>query len=273
VNPIGKCPKCGAELIAGTLDGLCAECVIKATLSGLSGNERSEERTLKSASSPLNPLRYLGDYELLDEIAHGGMGVVYRARQISLDRLVAVKMIRAGLFASDTEVKRFHAEAEAAASLDHPNIVPLYEVGEHGGQQYFSMKLIEGGTLTARIHDGCWFRQHCIAHHPLSVFAAGRTRCCTVGAALIAKIARAVHYAHQRGILHRDLKPGNILLDAQGEPHITDFGLALRLESETHFTMTGTVLGTPSYISPEQAAGKVKHLTTATDIYSLGAIL
>ena len=218
-------------------------------------------------------LRYFGDYELLEELAIGGMGIVYRARQISLNRIVAVKMIRAGLLAGDAEVRRFHAEAEAAASLDHPNIVPLYEVGEHGGQQYFSMKLIEGGTLTARIRDGCWFQQHCIAHRSLSVFAPGRTRCCSVAAALIAKVARAVHYAHQRGILHRDIKPGNILLDAQGDPHITDFGLALRLESETHFTMTGTVLGTPNYMSPEQAAGKVNQLTTATDIYSLGAIL
>ena len=274
MNADGKCPKCGAELIIGVLEGLCVECVIKATLSDLGGDASNEENTLKPGFSSVSPPhRYFGDYELLEEIAHGGMGVVYRARQISLNRVLAVKMIRTGLLASDTELKRFRAEAEAAASLDHPNIVPLYEVGESGGRQYFSMKLIEGGTLTARIQEGCWFKKQCAAHQPLSVFAPGRTRCCTVAAAVMAKSARAVHYAHQRGILHRDLKPGNILIDDQDEPHITDFGLALRLESETHFTMTGTVLGTPSYISPEQAAGKVNQLTTATDIYSLGAIL
>jgi WD40 repeat protein/HEAT repeat protein len=201
------------------------------------------------AVPPLGTIKYFGDYELLEEIARGGMGVVFQAKQVSLNRVVAVKLILAGGFAGGREVERFKAEAEAAANLDHPNILPIYEVGEHHSQQYFSMKLVKGGSL-ATVKD-------------LSV----RER-----VNLLTKVARAVHYAHQRGILHRDLKPGNVLIDADGTPYVTDFGLAKKVEGDSGLTQSGALVGTPSYMPPEQARGE-KRVTTAADVYSLGAIL
>jgi serine/threonine-protein kinase len=193
-----------------------------------------------------------GDYELLEEIARGGMGVVFKAREKSLNRVVALKMILAGRLASAEEVRRFRMEAEEASHLDHPNIVPIYHVGECQGHHYFTMKLIEEGSLTEQ-HRGPKADLRKVAR-------------------LVADVAGAVHYAHRHGILHRDLKPGNILIDRDGRPHVTDFGLAKHLTGAAGQTQSGAILGTPGYMSPEQAAAR-KDLTTATDVYGLGAIL
>jgi eukaryotic-like serine/threonine-protein kinase len=240
------CPECGAVLPADAPRGLCPRCLALAAAGDLLGGSTGAPQ----AERPL--VHYFGDYELLEEIARGGTGVVYRARQVSLNRLVAVKMILAGLFASDAERKRFRLEAETAARLNHPNIVEIYEVGEHQGQPYFSMRLVEGASLATR------------SARELSV----RDAVC-----IMSKTTRAVHFAHQHGVLHRDLKPGNILLDSQGEPHITDFGLARLLERGSDLTLSGALLGSPAYMPPEQALGKAKHLTTAADVYGLGAVL
>lgn len=195
----------------------------------------------------------MDDYELLEEIGRGGMGVVFRARQVKLNRCVAVKVIRAGGLATANELKRFKLEAETAAALDHPNIVPIYEIGEFDGLPFFSMRLIKGSSLAAN-------------HQPY----ADDPR---AAAQLMAALARTVHHAHERGVLHRDIKPSNVLIDPEGQPHLTDFGLAKRLRSDGGLSLSGAVIGTPNYMSPEQAAGKKGEITTAADIYSLGAVL
>lgn len=202
-----------------------------------------------TAAPPVN----IPGYEILGELGRGGMGVVYKARQISLNRILALKMILAGPLASAQHVERFYAEAEAVARLDHPNLIPIYEVGEHEGQHYFTMKLIEGGSLARET-----------ARFVRNPRAAAR---------LVAEIARAVHHAHQRGIIHRDLKPGNILLEKDGRPMVTDFGLAKRTTEDVPMTLSGAILGTPAYMAPEQALGRPGTITTLTDVYSLGTIL
>ncbi len=196
---------------------------------------------------------YFGDYELLAEIARGGMGVVYKARQVNLDRVVALKMILAGHLASEEDVRRFYQEAEAAANLDHAGIVPIYEVGQHEGQHFFSMAFIEGESLAQRLSR--------------SVLPAREA------AELVREIAEAVQYAHEKGVVHRDLKPANILLNREGEPRITDFGLAKKIEDDSGLTATGQVLGTPSFMAPEQAAGRTDQVAEPADVYALGAVL
>src|SRR6266496_4053371 len=224
------CAKCGATVFADSPRGFCSVCLFK---TGLGPLQDEDEDALGSSAARMQ--MEFGDYELLEEIGRGGQGVVYRARQKSLNRTVALKVIGLGRWAAKMHVKRFRLEAEATARLDHPCIVPIHEVGERESCCYFSMNLVEGSQL-----DEVVKRKPMPLRH---------------SAELIAKLARAVHYAHEHGILHRDIKPGNVLLDAKGEPHLTDFGLARLVETESTVTHTMEVLGTPSYMAPEQAAG------------------
>src|SRR5947209_680274 len=273
ISALRLCPRCGAEIAPDAPEGGCPGCLLESGLNLLadasvagvgssavaSAKADDPSRVDKAARAATRNERLakmlgeLGDYELLEEVGRGGQGVVFRARQKSLNRTVALKVISLGQWASQAHLKRFRREAEAAASLDHPSIVPIYEVGERDGSCYFSMKFIEGGQL-----------DEVVRREPMSIRRA-------VG--LIAKLARTVHYAHEHGILHRDIKPGNILLDGKGEPHLTDFGLARLVETESTVTRTLEVLGTPSYMAPEQAAGNNTKLTGATDVYGLGAVL
>src|SRR5207253_9794721 len=244
------CENCGEKIFSDAPKGLCPACVLETGLGSLA-NE-----IVAGIDDPRHPADMrmdFGDYELLEEIGRGGQGVVYRARQKSLNRTVALKVIGLGQWATQAHLKRFRLEAEAAASLDHPCIVPIYEIGERESSCYFSMKLVEGGQL-----------DEVVRREPMPIRRA---------AELIAKLARAVHYAHEHGILHRDIKPGNVLLDRNGEPHLTDFGLARLVETESTVTRTLEVLGTPSYMAPEQAVGNNDALSSATDVYGLGAVL
>ena len=301
-----RCPNCGTERPANDSTGLCPRCLMSQTLtcdtpgptevditkghtaidSGHSpeptaaGIEATRDETIglvedtahatgdstiaalitqatdgtaaTRAPARGTTIRYFGDYEVQKELGRGGMGVVYQALQVSLNRPVALKMIKAGVLADEAELRRFQNEAEAVALLDHPGIVAVYEVGEHQGQKYFSMKLVEGGNLAEQ----------------LTAFQDNFR----VAAILLAEAAEAVHHAHMRGILHRDLKPANILVDREGRPHVTDFGLAKRVVADVEITQSGAILGTPAYMSPEQAAGHRGTITTATDVYGLGAI-
>ncbi|MEX0711231.1 MAG: serine/threonine-protein kinase [Pirellulales bacterium] len=229
---------------------LLAENVAAASAGGSVPDAPSPEAA-RDQAGPL-PRRF-GEFELLEELGRGGMGIVYKAWQPSLQRTVALKLILRGELASQADLARFRHEAEAAARLDHPHIVPVYEVGECDGQPYFIMKYIEGTTLAERLAVG-----------PMQP---------REGAALLAPICRAIHFAHQHGILHRDLKPSNILIDEQGRSHVTDFGLAKRVAADTHLTRSGAILGTPTHMAPEQAAGNRGQLGPASDVYSLGTIL
>jgi WD40 repeat protein len=243
--PTEICPECGLAIPAGAG---CPGCSLRLALSPGAAAPSETKRPLP----PGLKSRYFGDYEILDEIARGGMGVVYRARQLGLNRLVALKMVQSSHLLSDEARLRFRVEIEAVAQLNHPHIVSLYESGEQDGAHYFTMRLVEGGDLAAQLKKERPLRE--------------RIR-------LLVKVCRAVHYAHQRGILHRDLKPSNILVDLEGEPHVADFGLAKSLDHDSGFTFTSSVLGSPNYMAPEQAAGKTRQLTTAVDVYGLGAIL
>jgi len=242
------CRKCGAAIPPNSPQHSCGACLLE---SGLGPVEPEREINVDLASSPM--LMDFGDYELLEQIGRGGQGVVFRARQKSLNRIVALKVIGLGQWATEANLKRFRLEAEAAARLEHPGIVPIHEVGERDGSCYFSMKFVEGGQLDAVVRRAPMSIRHAVE--------------------LIAKVARTVHYAHEHGILHRDIKPGNILLDAKGEPHLTDFGLARLVESESTVTRTLEVLGTPSYMAPEQAVGNNAAISSVTDVYGLGAVL
>jgi TolB-like protein/Tfp pilus assembly protein PilF/tRNA A-37 threonylcarbamoyl transferase component Bud32 len=291
IRVIRICRKCGAKIFSDAPEGLCAKCVLKTALTippdspvaagdlsavaaysaeaaakagsaKVDGGGSAEDVEVnvaaiahddKKAARAVELLGELGDYELLEEVGRGGQGVVFRARQKSLNRTVALKVISLGQWASKVHLRRFRLEAEAAAKLEHPGIVPIHEVGERDGSCYFSMKFVEGGQL-----------DEVVKREPVPIRRAVE---------LIAKVARTVHYAHEHGILHRDIKPGNILLDAKGEPHLTDFGLARLVESESSVTHTLEVLGTPSYMAPEQAVGNNAAVSSVTDVYGLGAVL
>jgi tetratricopeptide (TPR) repeat protein/tRNA A-37 threonylcarbamoyl transferase component Bud32 len=241
------------EESAVTIDGANVDSGPRSAVRSGADGRTPNSRKPAEALPPGLRVRYIGDYELLSVLGQGGMGVVYKARQISLNRDVALKMIRNSELASEDQIRRFQNEAEAVALFDHPGIVPIYEVGLHGDQRYFSMKLIEGAGLDKRLKSS-----------PLKP---------RVAAELVAEVAEAIHHAHQRGLLHRDLKPANILLDAEGHPHVTDFGLSKRMEQESGLTMSGEIMGTPAYMAPEQAMGRNSHVTTASDVYGLGGIL
>src|SRR6201997_1523922 len=244
ISALRPCPKCGSEIPADAPEGGCPGCLLESglrlldeeALAGIGDLSHPDEqaRSATTGERAAAIVGELGDYELLEEVGRGGQGVVFRARQKSLNRTVALKVISLGQWASEAHLKRFRREAEAAASLDHPSIVPIYEVGERDGSCFFSMKFVEGGQL-----------DEVVRRKPMPIRHAVE---------LVEKLAHTVHYAHEHGILHRDIKPGNILLDKNGEPHLTDFGLARLPETESSVTRTMDVLGTPSYMAPEQAA-------------------
>ncbi|HEV8068355.1 MAG TPA: tetratricopeptide repeat protein [Planctomycetaceae bacterium] len=256
------CPQCGAELPDDAPAGFCPRCLLQQGIGEGSASPASvandptlvPRTTNPSDPAPGTQVRYFGDYEILEEIARGGMGVVYKARQVSLDRTVALKMILAGHLASEADVQRFYVEAKAAANLQHPNIVAIHEIGQHEGQHYFSMDYVEGQSLAQLARES-----------PLPAARA---------AEYVRTIAEAIEFAHRQGTLHRDVKPSNILIDAFDQPRVTDFGLAKRIEAtESALTTTGSLVGTPSYMSPEQAGAEGGKLGPASDVYSLGAVL
>ena len=262
IRVIRVCRKCGAKIYSDAPEELCTSCTLKTALafvaeadecSSAENPEADRTRDNENTARVADLLGELGDYELLEEIGRGGQGVVFRARQKSLNRVVALKVISLGQWASKAHLKRFRLEAEAAARLEHPGIVAIHEVGERDGSCYFSMKFVEGGQL-----------DEVVRRTPMSIRQAVE---------LIAKVARTVHYAHEHGILHRDIKPGNILLDGKGEPNLTDFGLARLVETESTMTRTLEVIGTPSYMAPEQAMGNNAAVSNATDVYGIGAVL
>src|SRR6266536_300576 len=251
----GFCPNCHGVLTADAPAGLCPKCLMGMALELSSEPSESlpDEGFVADAAIPESD-RSFGDYELLGRIARGGMGVIYKARQVCLNRIVAVKMMLPGMLVSEAEASRFQNEAELIANLRHPNIVAVHEVGAHDGQRYFSMDYVEGQSLAAVVRD-----------HPLPARTAAR---------YVKITAEAIHYAHQQGILHRDLKPSNVLIDAAtDQPRITDFGLAKRLDGESSITITGQMLGSPNFMPPEQASRTRGKVGRPSDVYGLGGIL
>jgi WD40 repeat protein len=289
VDPI--CPKCGGVMPGDAPQGHCPSCLMALALGdeqletstespsdvgrpglsdvttqpskvahaqptdtiGQTSHSENMSRVASDVSPSLGSIRYFGDYELISEIARGGMGVVYRARQVSLNRPVALKMILAGQLAGEDEIRRFRVEAEAAANLDHPRIVPIFEVGQHDGQHYFSMGFVEGESLAQKL-----------AVAPLLPREA---------ASVMKLVAEAIAYAHGRGVIHRDLKPANIMVDRDGNPRVTDFGLAKKVRGDSDLTSFGQIMGSPSYMPPEQARGHRGDIGPAADVYGLGATL
>lgn len=260
-NQEPKCPRCSASRSPDAAGGLCPVCVLSQALVAPEAAEPQPqavdaaalEAAGLGAQQPIIAAERFGDYRLEGELGRGGMGIIYRARQLSLNRTVALKMILAGPLSSADFAKRLRVEAEAAAGLDHPNIVAIYEVGEHEGQPFFTMRWVEGTNLAQALKAGPFEPKR--------------------AASLMITVARAIQHAHERGVLHRDLKPSNILLDTQDQPHVTDFGLAKFVHADSTLTLSQATLGTPSYMAPEQASGGSKQVTTAADVYSLGAIL
>lgn len=245
------CRQCGTRLSPGTVEGLCPKCLARMTFSWQSGREQRSSPRGDRAGAP--GLGIFGDYELLEEIGRGGMGAVYKARQLSLNRTVAVKVILSGRFASESAIERFRGEAEAAGNLQHSHIVAIHEVGEEKGHHFFSMDYVEGPSLADLVRE-----------KPLPPKRAAR---------YVQKVALAIHYAHERGTVHRDLKPSNILIDPFDEPRVADFGLAKRLTGDLDLTLTGQVIGSPNFLAPEQARGQGLRASASCDIYALGAVL
>lgn len=252
-SPASRCPRCGSESPPDSPGGVCPRCAFAGALESRADDHDTQFLSLHDIPPPGQKVARIGDYELLEIIAHGGMGVVYQARQRSLNRVVALKLLLGGIHAGEDYQRRFRQEAEMAARLQHPNIVPIYEVGEHEGQPFFAMEYVAGSDLAKLTRE-----------NPLPPRQA---------AEYVNAVAKAIHYAHQQKVLHRDLKPSNILVGLDGRPRITDFGLARQADAESSLTVSGAVLGTPGYLPPEQASLKRGAIGVPSDVYALGAVL